>query len=439
MATHYDVNSRILGAPLLFSDNADPGGKAYAEAYLNNQNIVSLVPGRPVYKQGKLAQEKYETIKAHLIEDDGKNSFGSGLFSSKSANVRGMPDDYYKDNMEPTRGQERDLRFYAFGTNFTEYRKIVNVLLNEVIPKTAGMSFGKDIASYIQIMDVYSEGVHFWAEASSSVSVSNSNEISDSMLSSLTSGVSAKMKELAFITGGAAGPAQVNPEELKNQENDSGLIQSLGSGILDMASGIGSIFGDAAGSVISGDNLLFPKIYKDSKTNTAVNLQFKFYSPYNDPQSIAEYVYIPFLALMGFCFPIQRNPTSFASPFLVRAQSPGWFNISMGMVNNFSFNLGGAEQLFNYNGLPRIIDCTMSIVDMYPTMALASDYAVLNGSIGLSTFLDCLAGLSLMRANIKEELSAAVAQRLGIFTGMKGAIASVVGDRITALTDTIFK
>ena len=110
----------------------------------------------------------------------------------------------------------------------------------------------------------------------------------------------------------------------------------------------------------------------------------------------------------------------------------------MGMVTSFSWVRGTSANLWAPNGLPLGIDVSMTVTDMYPTMAIASNLALLRQNIGLSAFLDNLCGLNMMRANIGSHLKASLTTKLASIFGVDDA-AITAGSDVVENAASMFK
>ena len=448
------VSKKILGLPLGFTELADPFRRIY-NMYTQEAILVSIIPGRPKFRPASLRTAKYEAL-LKILEQAKSTDDQDGW--TKDIDAGGVPTfvDYYDKDNDIYEGKaseelskkyselpdhdkeaaeslfERDLRFYSFDPAVAEFRRVVNILLNEVGGKMSGISFGNDnIEKYVDWDDTHSYGLHFCAEASTTVSESFSSELGESALAGMAKGVSAKAKEAAFLLGisdRTAGSKDSN-SKLEERARNSGASSGMSGVLSDLANTVVSGFDDnnRVGAVLNGENLLFPKVWQNSTFDKSYNISFRFLSPYGDKDSIFEYVYVPFLCCMAMCGPVQTATDSFKSPFLVRINCPGIMECDMGMVTNISWVRGTSQNLYSCQGLPLGIDVTMTVTDMYPTMALASNLALLRENMGLSAFLDNMCGLSNMKmnliANVNSSINSKIASGFGkatdIYTSVK--------------------
>jgi len=430
-------NHKIVGLPLNYTQNSDPSNRVFWDTIVNNANILNIIPGKPSYKKGSLRAEKFEAMKGLIVDNPDSNR--DGLLTDTS--TPSLNKDYYADEGETKSvSKERDLRYYSFEVDMYNYRRIANVLLNEVSGKLLGLGLGNsNIEKFVDVSKAHTEGLHFYCDSATSVSESASNSVGDSMLSSMAKGASDKAKELAFITGSAANKdSNASSGDENTDMSERTILESLGSGIQSLGSTVMSGINENMGSVVNGENIIYPKVWKDSSFSKSYNIAFKFVSPYGNPASIFEHVYAPFLMLLAMSLPIQTKPDSFKAPMLLRLDSPGFMSCDMGMVTSFTFIRGGSDGLWASNGLPLAIDVNMVVTDMYPTLAVASNMALLRQNIGLSAMLDNMAGLASMSANISDHLSGSIANKIALVQGFDDSIVSAARDTIDSTLTSIF-
>ena len=428
-----NINKRLLGLPLGFTKLADPNFRVFNKLFVRGATVVTVIPGLPKFVNGNEVSAKYEELRKSVLED----SDMEGMWNDQSNVTVGFNKDYAIEEADGHgNSYERDRRYYAFKQAMYEYRKTVNVLLNEVGAKVAGYALGSRLESFVDasVSDYY--GLNFYAESSTTVSESASNSLGDSMLAGGVKGVSENMREMAFLAGKTENAAfgQVQAEQAEARlagQEQTGLAAMLTAAQGVVRGVVGNNVSANAGAAISGENVLYPKVWKDSTFDKSYNLSFKFASPYGDPESIFEYVYVPFLLLLGLALPRQTTPNAYKSPFLIRLACPGYFNCDMGMITNFTFVRGGSEGLWNENGLPMMIDVTMSVTDLYPTLMCSTNIALLRNNIGLSGFLDTMCGLAAMNANIRANIRGSIASKVSMFLGAPTTAASAANEMIS--------
>jgi hypothetical protein len=193
-------------------------------------------------------------------------------------------------------------------------------------------------------------------------------------------------------------------EETSAISNGEGIDSALG-GLMKGAS-----------TTIAGEKLMLPKIWKNSSFDKSYSLDFEFQSIYGDIPTIFEQVFKPYLALLALALPRQTGLSSFKNPFLVRIESPGWFNIECGVIDSIQITRAPDPDDWSKDGLCKKIKVTMSVRDIYPSLMLSYSTSALNTNIGMAEYLDSLAGLTIrdqQLVNIKRAMSDYIGGGLG--------------------------
>ena len=93
-----------------------------------------------------------------------------------------------------------------------------------------------------------------------------------------------------------------------NADFSGGLVK----GALSLASGIAKFTTTQdLGSVVqsfmasNGMRVMYPQLWANSAYQKNITVSFNFISPYGDPLSIFQYVYVPFFSLLAFVLPRQ--------------------------------------------------------------------------------------------------------------------------------------
>lgn len=77
----------------------------------------------------------------------------------------------------------------------------------------------------------------------------------------------------------------------------------------------------------------------------------------------------------------------------------------MGVIQSLTVEKGGDDKLWNVDGMPMEVNVTLTVQDMYPTMAMTKNSSLMAFNIGLQSYLDCMGGirsdkiLDMMRMN----------------------------------------
>lgn len=352
--------ANVLGLPLNFCKTADPCGRTYKDTIMQDIPYVFLLPGKATLN-GKLIDGNGNKIKKNQIIKD-IESMEEGKFAVRN----------------PRTGA--DLRFLGFRADYANYFKYVQTMLS-TLHATMGLqgifNFDNEYST-----SFINHGLVFYADKSTSISEDASNDYTESQFVQSANDKATLAREVRLIAGFDA-----NVKDFDSTSVDNMADQITGSnGIISRAfSGIGR--------VLNGSQLLYPEIWADSKFDRSYTLNFKFYSPYGDKESIFKYVYVPFISLLALALPRQDSTLGYGQPFVLRLSAPGWFESSMGAVTSIQFTKGGQDDLWTIDGLPQEIDVTVNIKDLYPTLTSTKKYGMLTYNLGLSSFLDTMAGI----------------------------------------------
>jgi hypothetical protein len=365
-------SDRVLGLPLYYNDLADPGGRIYNQTIIQDIPNVYIVPGNPRINRKLINVAGKRIVPADLsrILMKAAESGGPLGFALKGSFANG-----------------EDLRFMGFDSDYAGYFKYVQTMLSTIHSYMA-MDDVFDIYNFEKEFEnsIKDFGLCFYADKSTSITETADNTYGASRVAELANEKAATMREADFMfpTGGQT--ARV-VDSIKAM-NPIGVLQSLGTfdGIITRTS-------NALFRVVNGSQLFFPDMWQDSRFDKSYNISFKFYSPYGDKTSIFRYVYVPFIALLAMALPKQDGLLGYEKPFVMKMMRPGYFDINMGVVTSMSITKGGADSLWTVDGFPQMIEVNMNVVDLYPQMVQTDDVGMLSYNIGISNFLQNMAGI----------------------------------------------
>jgi hypothetical protein len=449
------VTNKILGLPPRWSNHVDPGGRVFSELFLKDGFIFNVIPGTPKFNGGVLRKQKMSMLERlgseeglglykDEVRNDGNIDEGSWFeHSASSIEYKGVKEEFLK---------EKDLRFYSFYPNFSDYKYVINIIMNDLSTRLIGKSIFLNRRGFSDYVDdnigkIWRQGISFYAEANSTYSEGGGNNLQDSAMSGMVNNASAATTEVAFLTGSMSRDSADRLQKNYNMriakrsapqifaEKSKDIVGKALSGVAGYALKLDGL----KGVIQNGERLIFPKVWGGSNYNKSYNLNFKFFSPSGDKESILQYVYFPFVCLMALAMPLQgSSPDSFKAPFLVRCDVPGYFACDMGMVTSFSFTKGGYERLFTAAGLPQVIDAQISIEDIYSGLAL-STYAYMHSqNIGMKQMIQNMAGLEYNRINFMPNLRARASQIITPFLNFPGNVADIFKDKLRGLTNSLF-
>jgi len=144
-------------------------------------------------------------------------------------------------------------------------------------------------------------------------------------------------------------------------------------------------------------------VWKNSSAQKTYSITIQLRSPYGNPVSIFQSIYVPLACLLAGAMPRSVGSNMYTSPFILNAYCKGMFAIPLGMISNMGVKRGLPEFGWNNDNLPTAVDVNLTIRDMSPTMhlTLADDWfmSVLARNDNLHEYLTTLSGVGLMERN----------------------------------------
>lgn len=413
--------TRILGIPPIFNNVVDPEGKTMIKNIIRDSKYLSLTPGLPKYNG---------TAYTAILNDDAYHQTltGNSMF------------EYLLRNGFDSSSFNKDRRYYTFQTDYDEYYSYLEAMINPVwlkmgLATTTGSnrfnlfsffdrSYSSDGSTASETLLSQYKSIAFFINPTGAAteSINNSPTSFGSSLASDVNSAGQTYQQLNYVTGMGTGGSGRN-----SARNIAVLMQGMRQGKqflsntfsnavsgwnsgstfltkaalagLGLASDAATFLGKDQGSAIqafatsNGMQVVYPDLWSTATYTKSVNINFEFTSPYGDPLSIFQYVYVPFLSLLAFAMPRQAAENGFVSPFFVRADIPGYFTMDFGMISDMSWTKGGSNNLWTKDGLPRSISGNFSILDLYPFLSMTKRYSFLSSNPNYTSFLDNMAGL----------------------------------------------
>lgn len=426
--TQFQGQTKIWGAPFKWLPTTDPireiysttsnkyknkysYGYVYGKNFINDADLVYLRIGLPIFLPGARKKDKEQLLRQLASEDK----------------------DLGEENTNMELDMPTTLRYYGFRNAFNQFEKIYlklvaslarkmgihdinfyknfnNIRLADEFIKPAYIK-GKYVSSYVfnklgdsnrtknedtNAASLFNQALCFYGQ-DISVSESFSNDTGDSKLAANAKTSGAFMREAQFLFG--IGGANKLKQTAAESYTESLLGDfNFGWGVLDrLKSGISV--------AVQGGNILFPEIWQDSRFTRNYNIKFIFSTPYGDPKSILEHVYMP--ALMWICaaMPRQLGAMGYAAPYLVKCSSKGNFNCDLGIVGSVNINRCPPDE-FTIDGLPTKLEVDVTIKDLYSALILTSPYITnfWTANTALKEYLNTLAGITFTQVDISEEV-----------------------------------
>lgn len=407
------ATNRIFGQPFQFDKSVDMRvikggedtggtgiGRRYAETFLAEGPIVSVLPGRSNFLPNVSKKER-EKIEESLISNLRNKTEDWIIRDLLDAEVRyfDFTSDYVTymnyvnllcrasaiymgiGDLELTKyGRRKELKYFDW-TNYSFEAFMTDKEKKEMAKQDEDKGIFKKI---IDVKDLDQDNVlknilmgelnyvQFYVDPGTSFQESNTNQTSQSMLAGYANQAQTMAKEIRFIGAASGVESALKSNPITN--TIMGATGATAGAIGNMANFItGGLIGknriiNATKTMVGGGNIILPDIYQASDYSKSYNLTVKLISPYGDPLSYYLHILVPLFHLMAFSLPRQVSANGYGHPFLVKLSSKGWFNCEMGMVDNISIEK--VPGTFTVNGLPTEIQVQISVRDLYSDLMI---------------------------------------------------------------------
>lgn len=462
--TILDNSTRLFGIPHQFLTSADPRfakglnlGRQYTEKFIVEAPIISFAPGRPNYMPGMSTAERQGFLNAF------KDTKGASNSRSGNAILNML-------------GSNRDVRFFNFHGDYANYMSYVNLLCRSASvflglhkrhpysweykkekknymhydwskykfkkseqtksPDTAvtGSIFDKAKKKIVEgaqevLKDIQAalahkhEYVQFYVDPSSSFQETLSNSTGVSMLESeIVNGAEDLSKEIAFITR-ATGLGKVDQLAKSMAASTSTVVGKMAPNF------VFTRLLQAGSSVIQGNNMLFPEIWKGSDYSKSYNITIKLTTPYGSKESIYLNIIVPLMHLISLAAPRQSTANTYTTPFLIKASSRGLFSCNMGIVDSLSIEKVASS--FTIDGLPTEVVVQMSIKDLYGDLMITPSTSpiLFFENEGLRDWVTTTCGLDVSRPYLVAKYHALLNMLLNIPMDIPQSVLNVLKDK----------
>lgn len=380
-----------IADPRTCGSSGENYGRVYNTTIRPNNPIVFIQPGKPKFHTGgnffSHNSKDMDKIKSALLDKD--------LHESAAGMNFGVSD--LLEALKPMSSDKANpQKFYDFQPNWKMYKTYVRALCDELMVRM-GIDkeyneqyklYGKDAADILTRFTKYYGFLHnagstgksgedlesaflpFRVEKTTDAGDSFNNSTGESSIASQIKGNEyiEKAKEASFLLG--------------RGEDNVGVLGKAVGGLFNAGANLAGSINDNAEAIIkSGGNLLFPEVWKESTMSKSLSINIKLHSPYADPICYYENVIFPLACLLCLALPEQAGSSVYTSPPLVRVRSRGWFSCDMGMVESISIKRGQDKNDWTNRRLPRTVEVTLNIKDLFGTMMLS-----LMGKAGLSSY-----------------------------------------------------
>jgi len=452
-----DASTRLFGSPFQFTKQTDfrlneemDLGRKYLESIVAESPIVYFIPGRPNYLPDL---------------SDSEQKAMTSFFTSKSN------DSDTKSVLDKILGN-KDIRYFDFIPDYAEFIKYVNILCrmcaiyiglaDETGPngttaykyydwgdykykndykqkneKNSSVFSPKEMtADLYEAMFGQYQYTQFFVEPNTSFSESTNNNTTTSKLEGMFDSAEGIIKEVAFLTNTAAvkglddmresfakGMDDIAQKMLKNSK------ENFFTRLLGMSS-----------TVLSGSNIIFPELWGDSAYNKSYNVTINLVSPYGDKESIYLNILVPMMHILALSLPRQSTANSYASPFLVKVFSKGWFSCELGIIDSINIDKGG-DGSWTADGLPSEVKITVGVKDLYSNLMMTSSTKpdLFFQNQGLIDFLAVTCGVDITKPNFMLKLETMFAVFFGQMVDLPGNYFRQFIQDIRGKVEPIFK
>lgn len=228
-------------------------------------------------------------------------------------------------------------------------------------------------------------------EGAESVSDSFSNSSKESELAGMLNSVTKKVEDVRF--------SSANLNVIPGVSEAIGTVKDAVVGFFaGAAESLTFGFSNVIMAFLEGGYFDIPRNWSDSSFRPgSVSYNLKLISPYGNPISQLQNIYIPLSCLLAGALPMAVGKSSYASPFLVQLWDQGRQQVSIGLIESLTITRGTSNLPFTNRGKPLAIDVSFSIMDLTNIIAMPVGGGGLLGNVGLdedSTYRNFLAVLS---------------------------------------------
>jgi hypothetical protein len=417
--------SKVMGMPHVFSGMSDPRGRVYSNTIMADLPVLTIIPGKPAINTLLRKGPDGKTLSdSELLEEVKKKLNYKEGGADETYDFLAKEWFHMKSDSKGDGGKIPDIRYFSFQADWKEYFAHVTVMV-------AFLAAQMGLKKFYNFNDAFEKqliggGLQYFVDKATSITESASNEYGESVLS-VTKRASGLVNELRMMLGTeATAPGEEDMAAAERVKATEGMVGKIMAGS-----------GDMMQTITSGANLIYPEIWKDSNFTKNYNITMKFSSPYGDPQSIFENVYIPFLSLLALSLPRQFSATGYSMPMVLKMGFPGWFASDMCIVSEVSFKRAEGDDDWAVNGLPLSIEVNLTVKDLYPTLMITKSFPMLTSNVGMAMYLQNMAGIRLEQPNLTGNVLSFVADKFGFISRGVESVKSTVGQNTSTVLNGI--
>lgn len=276
--------------------------------------------------------------------------------------------------------------------------------------KVKNLDWGKynqDIDKYSILGDIVGpqlNAVSIAYDPTGALSDSLSNSTRQSALAQLIKDKASGVQEMEFMMGSTIGKSMGGAYDEYLEQDILGYKDMINSNPNSVISSITRGFR----TIVSGSSIRMPEIWSDSgKSSDGYTITAKFMSPYADAFSKWRWVLVPFWHCFALTAPRSTTPTSFSSPYIIKAYSKGYYNCENGIIQSLSYRKFGDGDMISDDGIPTCIEVEISIRDLYGSIAMSNfvDPGNFFANSGLLELIGSMSGTNMSRLSIDEKVA----------------------------------
>lgn len=215
------------------------------------------------------------------------------------------------------------------------------------------------------------------------VSYGHSNQYGPSSIAQtveqlMNSETMSQVRQLAFVSGGALG----NAFRAGASTTTEAINQTLKALYVNMPDNVknnpiggpmAAVGMDVLRGLLLGARAAFPNIWQNSQTGMSWNFTVELRTFATDPTSnqYKKDILLPLECLLALSLPVGGSQIAYTEPPYIKAQIPNVLNVEIGAISNMNWSIPLSE--LNLAGVPRHVQVTFTITDLYNIMVQGSD------------------------------------------------------------------
>ena len=317
-------------------------------------------------KAQRLANQQFHTDYTDL--NNGTSTDFTGYVKKDITSNGSHPTHISDDKNKPTLGARLNdlLQFGYYTTTDKDSKTEINPKIDINNPKGAEKKDTSWFQDFLTHTDSeFRDGAAFASfrvDHTGSVSESFANATVESDLSSKLNGISSQIREARFtfaegnLVGGVGGMIQ-------------DVVGAAKDVVMGAASGLTFGFSDLLAGLAGSGFVDIPKHWQSSTANLPrSSYTIQLISPYNNPISHVQNIYIPLCMLLAGALPMGTGKASYTSPFICQLYDRGRCQIQLGMIESLSITRGTSNLPFDIEGKALALDVTFTVADLSSIM-----------------------------------------------------------------------